>query len=177
VPAEDVPDLVLRLEPAECLCAIKDRAIVEALLRPAGRSAAITARPDWWFEEGSARSAIDRAVGGARLEGLGFDLPHDLPGIGAAGGIVHYLDENEPTAVSRITTLAAWRRGERMEIDEASRRSLELVRTPGASGNRRSGSLAGAPRRGWSSEQSMRASTPPPRSLPTPPSPTGSGAC
>ncbi len=142
VPAEDVPDLVLRLEPAECLCAMKDRAAVEALLRPAGRSAAITARPDWWFEEGSARSAIDRAVGGARLEGLGFDLPHDLPGIGAAGGIVHYLDENEPTAISRITTLAAWRRGERMEIDEASRRSLELVRTTGAGGNRRSGSLA-----------------------------------
>ncbi|MEI8319831.1 MAG: DNA mismatch repair protein MutS, partial [Planctomycetia bacterium] len=143
VPAEDVPDLVLRLEPAECLCAMKDRGAVEALLRPTGRAAAITARPDWWFEEGSARSAIDRAVGGARLEGLGFDLPHDLPGIGAAGGIIHYLDENEPTAISRITTLAAWRRGARMEIDEASRRSLELVRTTGATGNRRSGSLAG----------------------------------
>jgi len=143
VPAEDVPDLVLRLEPAECLCAIKDRAAVETLLRPTGRSGAITARPDWWFEEGSARTAIDRAVGGARLEGLGFDLPEDLPGIGAAGGIVHYLDENEPTAISRITTLAAWRRGQRMEIDEASRRSLEIVRTTSTTGNRRSGSLAG----------------------------------
>ena len=143
VPAEDVPDLVLRLEPAECLCALKDRSAVEALLRPTGRSGSITARPDWWFEEGSARSAIDRAVGGARLEGLGFDLPGDLPGIGAAGGIIHYLDENEPTAIARITTLAAWRRGARMEIDEASRRSLELVRTTGATGNRRSGSLAG----------------------------------
>ena len=143
VPAEDVPDLVLRLEPAECLCALKDRSAVAALLRPTGRSGSITARPDWWFEEGSARSAIDRAVGGARLEGLGFDLPGDLPGIGAAGGIIHYLDENEPTAIARITTLAAWRRGARMEIDEASRRSLELVRTTGTTGNRRSGSLAG----------------------------------
>jgi hypothetical protein len=107
------------------------------------QAAAITARPDWWFEESSARSAVDRAVGGARLEGLGFDLPGDLPGIGAAGGIVHYLDENEPTAISRIETLAAWRRGARMEIDEASRRSLELVRTTGIGGSRRSGSLAG----------------------------------
>jgi len=143
VPAEDVPDLVLRLEPAECLCAVKDRSAVEALLRPTGRAGAVTSRPDWWFEEASARSAIDRAVAGARLEGLGFDLPGDLPGIGAAGGIVHYLDENEPTAIARITTLAAWRRGERMEIDEASRRSLELVRTAHATGNRRHGSLAG----------------------------------
>jgi len=143
VPAEDVADLVMRLEPAECLCAVKDRSAVESLLRPAGRAGAITVRPDWWFEETSARTAVDRAVGGARLEGLGFDLPDDLPGIGAAGGIVHYLDENEPTAISRITTLAAWRRGQRMEIDEASRRSLELVRTTSTAGSRRSGSLAG----------------------------------
>ena len=143
VPAEDVPDLVLRLEPAECLCAERHSAEVSALLGPTGRSAAITARPDWWFEEASARSAVDRAVGGARLEGLGFDLPGDLPGIGAAGGIVHYLDENEPTAISRIETLAAWRRGARMEIDEASRRSLEIVRTTGIGGSRRNGSLAG----------------------------------
>ena len=32
----------------------------------------------------AARTALDRAVHGARLEGLGFDLPADLPGIAAA---------------------------------------------------------------------------------------------
>jgi len=141
VPAEDVPDMVGRLEPGECLCAEKDREAVAALLRSLSRVPPLTARPDWWFEEGSAREALGRAVGGARLEGLGFDLPADLPGIAAAGAVVHYLDENEPTAIDRITTLAAWRRGERMEIDEATRRSLELVRAPG--GQRRAGSLAG----------------------------------
>jgi len=140
LPADDVPDLLQRLEPGECLCAEKDREAVAAWLRAAGRSIPLTVRPDWWFDEPAARTAVDRAVGGARLEGLGFDLPGDLPGIAAAGAVVAYLDENEPSAVGRIDGLAPWRRGERMEIDEATRRSLELVR---AAGGRRAGSLAG----------------------------------
>jgi DNA mismatch repair protein MutS len=58
-----------------------------------------------------------------------------------AGAVVAYLEENEPAAVARSETLAAWRPGHRMEIDEASRRSLELVRALGT--GRREGSLAG----------------------------------
>ena len=44
--------------------------------------------------------------------------------------MIHYLDENEPTAIDRIESLAAWRRGERMEIDEATR---AVVRANGLS--------------------------------------------
>ncbi|NBX30235.1 DNA mismatch repair protein MutS, partial [bacterium] len=44
-------------------------------------------------------------------------------------------------AVGRIVSLAAWRPGHRLEIDEASRRSLELVRSTAT--GRREGSLAG----------------------------------
>jgi DNA mismatch repair protein MutS len=54
---------------------------------------------------------------------------------------VAYLEQNEPAAISRIDTLAAWRPGLRLEIDEASRRSLELIRA--AATGRRDGSLAG----------------------------------
>ncbi|MFM7250750.1 MAG: DNA mismatch repair protein MutS [Planctomycetaceae bacterium] len=143
IPADDLPDLVQRLEPGECLCAEKDREAVAGWLRAAGRAVPLTARPDWWFDEPTARATLDRAVGGTRLEGLGFDLPGDLPGIVAAGAVVQYLDENEPSAIGRIDTLAPWRRGERMEIDEATRRSLELVRTAAGTGSRRAGSLAG----------------------------------
>jgi DNA mismatch repair ATPase MutS len=74
----------------------------------------VTVRPDWWFEETSAKTAVDRALGQKRLEGLGFELPADLPGIAAAGGIVAYLEENEPAAVARIATLSAWRPGHRI---------------------------------------------------------------
>ena len=148
VPRDDVADLLLGLEPAECLCAEKDRDLVEGLVRGAAggllaSACAVTTRPDWWFEDSSARAAVDRAVRQKRLEGLGFDLPTDLPGIAAAGGIVAYLEENEPAAVARIESLAAWRPGHRMEIDEASRRSLELVRSTSGGRGRREGSLAG----------------------------------
>ncbi|MFM8892899.1 MAG: DNA mismatch repair protein MutS, partial [Planctomycetia bacterium] len=146
LPREDVPDLLRRLEPTEVLCAEKVRGPVATLVEQAAGgvmagSVAITARPDWWFEESTALANLGRAVRQKRLEGLGFELPGELPGILAAGGIVAYLDENEPAAVGRIDSLAAWRPGHRMEIDEASRRSLELVR-PAGGGTRRDGSLA-----------------------------------
>jgi DNA mismatch repair protein MutS len=144
VPRDDAADHLLRLDPSEVLCAEKDRDSVMAIVRSAGAQRPITCRPDWWFDEATALAAVDRALGGQRLEGLGFDLPADLPGIAAAGGIVAYLEENEPAALRRIDSLAAWRPGTRMEIDEATRRSLELVRATNAAGAvRRSGSLAG----------------------------------
>jgi len=148
VPRDDVADLLLRLEPAECLCAEKDREGVTGIIRESAggllsASCAVTSRPDWWFDDASAQTAVGRALSQKRLEGLGFELPGDLPGIAAAGGIVAYLEENEPAAVARIETLSAWRPGHRMEIDEASRRSLELVRSATGASNRREGTLAG----------------------------------
>jgi DNA mismatch repair protein MutS len=141
VPRDDVADHLLRLDPTEVLCAEKDREGVDEIVRTTGGRRAVTCRPDWWFDEATARAAVAKALCGTRLEGLGFDLPADLPGVLAAGGIVAYLEENEPSAIARIDAIAAWRPGHRMEIDEATRRSLELVRG-GASGSRE-GSLAG----------------------------------
>jgi DNA mismatch repair protein MutS len=141
VPHDDVADHLQRLDPAECLCAERDRGDVEALIRGAGSGRIITSRPDWWFEPGTAEAALGRALGGRRLEGLGFEPAGDALGIAASGGIIAYLEENEPAAVGRIDTLAPWRPGLRMEIDEASRRSLELVRSTAT--GRREGSLAG----------------------------------
>ena len=141
VERDDVADHLLGLDPAECLCPDRCRADVNLLVEAAGPGRVVTTRPDWWFERATAEAAVDRALGCRRLEGLGFEPDSDALGIAAAGGIVAYLEENEPAAVGRIDTLAAWRPGLRLEIDEASRRSLEIVRST-ASG-RRPGSLAG----------------------------------
>ena len=140
VDRDDVADHLLRLDPSECLCGEKHRGTVADLVLPSGVRL-VTTRPDWWFEAASAEAAVGRALAGRRLEGLGFELPADAPGIAAAGGIVAYLEQNEPAAIARIDTLAAWRPGRRLEIDEASRRSLELVRSVAT--GRRDGSLAG----------------------------------
>jgi len=141
VPRGDAADHLQRLEPAECLCAEKDREAVTQLVRATGRACSVTSRPDWWFEPAAADVALGRVLEGRRLEGLGFDTASDRPALDAAGGIIAYLEENEPTAVARIDTLSAWRPGERMEIDEATRRGLELARSVAT--GRRDGSLAG----------------------------------
>ena len=141
VSRDDVADHLLRLDPTEVLCAEKDREPVDEIVRMTGGRRAVTCRPDWWFDDTTARAAVAKALGGLRLEGLGFDLPADLPGVLAAGAIVAYLEENEPSAIARIDTIAAWRPGHRLEIDEATRRSLELVR--GVASGTREGSLAG----------------------------------
>jgi DNA mismatch repair protein MutS len=141
VGGDDLADHLQRLDPAECLCAERDRHEIDELVRAGGGSRVVTSRPTWWFEADAAATALGRALGDRRLEGLGFELADDALGIAAAGGIVAYLEENEPAAVGRIETLMPWRPGLRMEIDEASRRSLEIVRS-GTTG-RREGSLAG----------------------------------
>ena len=141
IPRDDVADHLLRLDPPECLCTERDRPAVEELVKTAGGSRVVTSRPDWWFEPATAEAALARALGGRRLEGFGFEPADDALGIAAAGGVVAYLEENEPAAVGRIDALAPWRAGLRLEIDEASRRSLEIVRSTAT--GRRDGSLAG----------------------------------
>jgi DNA mismatch repair protein MutS len=141
VARDDVADHLLRLDPAECLSAERDRHEVDELVSAAGGGRVVTPRPDWWFEPATVAAALGRALGGRRLEGFGFEPDDDAPGIAAAGGVVAYLEENEPAAVGRIDALAPWRPGLRLEIDEASRRSLELVRSTAT--GRRDGSLAG----------------------------------
>jgi DNA mismatch repair protein MutS len=141
VARDDLADRLFTLDPSECLCAGRDRHEVDDLLRALGPGRVVTSRPDWWFEPDTAAAALAKTLGDRRLEGLGFEPASDAAGIAAAGGILAYLEENEPAALGRIETLAPWRPGRRLEIDEASRRSLELVRSTAT--GRRAGSLAG----------------------------------
>ena len=140
---EELKDYLLRVDASEILCGEQDRAFVEKVLAESGIQTVLTARPDWWFESKQAEKKVTAALCSLRLDGLGFNLPEEELAISAAGGILAYLEENEPAVIGRIKTLAAWRPGVRMEIDEATRRSLELIRGSSPSGHRRDGSLAG----------------------------------
>jgi len=141
LPRADALEQLARLEPAECLARVQDAEVVGGMLADAGRRCPVTLRPDWWFEPAAADVALARVLRERRVEGLGFDPRADAPALRAAGAVVAYLAENEPAAVGRVETLAAWRPGHRLEIDEATRRSLELVRS--AATGRREGSLVG----------------------------------
>ena len=125
----DAAEQLSRLECAECLVSVDARSESVAVLSEAGSRALVTARPEWWFETSSALSNLSHALSSVHVEGLGFELPEELSAIAAAGAIIQYLKENEPAAITRIKTLSVWRPGRTMEIDDATRRGLELIRT------------------------------------------------
>jgi len=100
----------------------------------------VTRRPAWAFSQSTARQVLAKHFGTAGLEGFGFsDGPVDTQAIRAAGAILDYLTETQKSSLEHIDRLAPYRTTGTLEIDEASRRSLEITRT--IRDGRREGSL------------------------------------
>ncbi len=100
----------------------------------------VTKRPGWAFGHCSARDRLLKHFGTASLEGFGFE-ESDVYALGAAGAIIDYLAETQKTGLEHITSLVPYRSGTTLEIDQATRRSLEISRT--LREERREGSLLG----------------------------------
>ena len=100
----------------------------------------LTRRPSWAFGEQAARAALAKHLGTHTLEGFGF-TEEDGPGLQAAGAILDYLQETQKASLAHIDRLFPYRTGSRLEIDEATRRSLEISQT--MRDGRREGSLLG----------------------------------
>ncbi|MGH7201311.1 MAG: DNA mismatch repair protein MutS, partial [Planctomycetaceae bacterium] len=99
----------------------------------------LTERPAWSFAREDCRRRLLEHFGTGTLEG--FDLDAESPGITAAGALLEYVHETQKASLGHITRLEPYRRGTHLIIDEATRRSLELVET--IRGGRREGSLLG----------------------------------
>ena len=100
----------------------------------------VTRRPAWAFSQQTARQVLSKHFGTMGLEGFGFsDGPVDTQAIRAAGAILDYLTETQKSSLEHIDRLAPYRTTGTLEIDEASRRSLEITRT--IRDGRREGSL------------------------------------
>ena len=83
---------------------------------------------------------LAKHFGTAGLEGFGFaDGPADAQAIRAAGAILDYLAETQKSSLDHIDRLLPYRSSGTLEIDESSRRSLEITRT--IRDGRREGSL------------------------------------
>ncbi len=90
----------------------------------------VTRRPAWAFAQQTARQALAKHFGTAGLEGFGFaDGQADAQAIRAAGAILDYLTETQKSSLEHIDRLVPYRTAGTLEIDEASRRSLEITRT------------------------------------------------
>ena len=99
-----------------------------------------TPRPAWSFAEDAATDALCKQLSVHNLEGFGFEAT-DAPAIRAAGAVLTYLQETQRAGLDHFRSLASHRRSGFLQIDAATRRSLEITRTL-RSGSRE-GSLLG----------------------------------
>ncbi len=135
-PQRQLPDQIARIAPAECLLAEDSPPLPSHL----NERMMLSRRPAWAFSHQNARETLVKHFGTASLEGFGFtDSAADVQAIRAAGAILDYLNETQKSSLEHMDRLTPYRTSGTLEIDEASRRSLEITRT--LREGRREGSL------------------------------------
>ena len=134
VPGNRVADELARISPSECLvsedCDSTPKHLAEEM--------SLSKRAGWLFGRKAAVEVLSKHFGTKGLEGFGFD-DNDGPAIQAAGAVLDYLQETQKASLEHIQGLTRYRQGDRLEIDESTRRSLEITRT--IREGRRDGSL------------------------------------
>jgi DNA mismatch repair protein MutS len=134
VPEEKLLDELLRLSPAECLLPDRRGELFEAetkkLIKDISQltKASITERPSWYFDPYQARQRLLKHFGTATLEGFGIGDGDDCL-IPPAGAIIEYLNETQKTTLGHIGNLKKIEHRNFLQIDPASLRSLEVLRT------------------------------------------------
>lgn len=120
-----------RLQPAELLT-VEDGFAPSAELGLA--PGALTRLPPWRFELETARRALLDHFHVQTLAGFGCDSKPLA--ISAAGALLQYLREMQPSALAQLTSLYTYSLTEFMVLDEATRRNLELTESIRGSDNR-----------------------------------------
>jgi DNA mismatch repair protein MutS len=108
-----------RLGPAEVV-------VPGDLALPADVDALRTVRERWEFDPDLAREDLARRFALATLDGLGVG-PDDAPAIGAAGALLRYLAELQPSGLPHLARPSVRRSDVFLWLDEMTRRNLELV--------------------------------------------------
>ncbi|MGD0708469.1 MAG: DNA mismatch repair protein MutS [Anaerolineaceae bacterium] len=121
---EDLPGLaraeLTRLNPAEVL-------LPESIASTNGFPGHPTHWPDWHFEPGRCQQTLLAHFQVASLDGFGL---RGLPAaVQAAGAIIQYLQEAQPSSLNLLTSLNTYQLSEFMTLDAATRRNLELTET------------------------------------------------
>ncbi|MBL6724316.1 MAG: DNA mismatch repair protein MutS [Rubripirellula sp.] len=148
-PASRVEDELARIGPAEVLFREDDAGYSPDSTAPWSW----TARPSWSFAEDASSENLQKQFAVHNLEGFGFDEGDGLA-VRAAGATLAYLQETQRTGLDHFRSITAHRRSGFLQIDAATRRSLEVSKTL-RSGSR-DGSLLGVMDRTCTSMGSRR---------------------
>jgi DNA mismatch repair protein MutS len=134
LPEGKLLDELLRLSPAECLLPDRRGELFEAETRKLARDveqltgAIVTERPSWYFDPYQAKKRLLKHFGTATLEGFGIGDNEDGLVTGA-GAIIEYLNETQKTTLGHIRNLKKINPKKFLQIDPATLRSLEVLRT------------------------------------------------
>jgi DNA mismatch repair protein MutS len=85
-----------------------------------------TARERWEFDPDLAREELARRFALTTLDGLGIG-PEDAPAVGAAGALLRYHTELQPTGLPHLARPLVRRGDGFLWLDEMTRRNLELI--------------------------------------------------
>lgn len=122
-------DQIARIEPSEILTREDDSSLASS----ADTRWSITRRPIWQFGIDEARRLLHDHFGVLDLSGMGWESgpesESDMLAIAAAGAALAYLLETQKTSLTHIQQLIPARTQRCLEIDSATRRSLELTQT------------------------------------------------
>ena len=125
VAGERLEDELARIEPVELLVSDEETALPK---NPSLEGSMVTRRPPWSFSPRTAEEILSGHFGPHALAGFGFESRDGLA-LQAAGAVLDYLKETQKSSLAHIERLLAYRGDERLEIDQATRRSLEISRT------------------------------------------------
>ncbi|MEM9369043.1 MAG: DNA mismatch repair protein MutS [Planctomycetota bacterium] len=131
---ERLEDELARIAPAEVLYCEDDAGIDPDRAAPW----TWTPRPAWSFATSDANKGLCQQFGVSGLEGFGFDEAAS-PAIRAAGSVLNYLKETQRGSLDHFRSLTSHHQTPVLQIDAATRRSLEITRTMRSGG--REGSL------------------------------------
>jgi len=113
-----------RLRPSECLVPVGlELPRKEFLLRLP--EMVLTPLEDWFFDFDMAYQNLKKQFGTGTLDGFGCQGM--IPGIGAAGAIIGYVNENLKTSLSHIHSISVYSPEEFMVMDGASQSNLEII--------------------------------------------------
>jgi len=119
-PTTQVKAELARLQPSELL-------LPESSLFANGSSWHVSKWQDWRFENNRCMQALQDHFQTSSLDGFG--LRGMVLATRAAGAIVQYLKETQPTALPLLSSLCSYQLTDFMVLDAATRRNLELTET------------------------------------------------
>ncbi|MEO8201741.1 MAG: DNA mismatch repair protein MutS [Gemmatimonadota bacterium] len=118
IEADGLDEAIARLAPAEIITPPELKLVCEGALR--------TDREKWEFDAELARPELAQRFALASVDGLGL-APDDWPAIGAAGALLRYLAELQPSGLPHLSRPVVRRSEGHLWLDEMTRRNLELV--------------------------------------------------